>query len=141
MSAVIAFTLNIAAYSAEIIRAAIQSIDKGQLEAAAASGFSKTQGFFLVTLPQAAKHIIPVYKGEFISMVKMTAFASYVAVQDLTKVSDIIRSRTYEAFFPLFATAAIYFTITYLFIFVLNIVELKIDPKRRKRIIKGVVPQ
>ena len=140
--AVIGFSMNFSAYTSEMFRTGIDAVDKGQLEAAAASGFSKPRAFMLITLPQAARHTIPVYKGEFISMVKMTSVVGYIAIQDLTKVSDIIRSRTYEAFFPLIVTALIYFTITYLFILVLNLIELKIDPKRRKRMVKGVtVPQ
>lgn len=139
--AVIGFSMNFAAYSAEMFRTGIDAVDKGQLEAAAASGFSKSQSFILITLPQAARHVIPVYKGEFISMVKNTSIVGYIAIQDLTKVSDIIRSRTYEAFFPLLSTALIYFTITYLLILVLNLIEFKIDPKKRKRIIKGVLLQ
>lgn len=136
--AVIGFSLNFSAYTSEMFRTGIDAVDKGQLEAATASGFSKLQAFTFITLPQAARHIIPVYKGEFISMVKMTSVVGYVAIQDLTKVSDIIRSRTYEAFFPLIATAVIYFAVTYIFIIILNIIEIKIDPKKRKRIVKGV---
>ncbi len=136
--AIIVFSLNFSAYTSEMFRTGVNAVDKGQLEAAAASGFSNLQSFFFITLPQAARHIIPVYKGEFISMVKMTSVVGYIAIQDLTKASDIIRSRTYEAFFPLIATALIYFAITYLFILILNIVEYKIDPKRRQRMVKGV---
>jgi polar amino acid transport system substrate-binding protein len=139
--AVIGFSLNFAAYTSEMFRTGIDAVEKGQLEAAAASGFSKLQVFRLITLPQAAMHVIPVYRGEFISMVKMTAVVGYIAIQDLTKVSDIIRSRTYEAFFPLAATSIIYFIITYLSISALSIIEIKIDPKRRRRMIKGVSPQ
>lgn len=62
----------------------------------------------------------------------------YIAIQDLTKMSDIIRSRTFDAFFPLFATAFIYFVLTYLFIFLMGRVEIRLDPKRRKRVIKGI---
>ena len=58
--------------------------------------------------------MLPVFKGEFISMVKMTSVVGYIAIQDLTKMSDIIRSRTYDAFFPLIATALIYFAMAYL---------------------------
>lgn len=137
--AIIGFSLNFSAYTSEMFRTGIDAVDKGQLEAAAATGFSKFQSFVLITLPQALKHILPVYKGEFISMVKMTSVVGYIAIQDLTKVSDIIRSRTYEAFFPLIATAIIYFLLTYFFILILNILEVKIDPKRRKRRLKGVV--
>ncbi len=136
---VIAFGLNFAAYTSEMFRTGIDALDKGQHEAAKASGFSKAQIFFYITLPQAARHILPVYNGEFISMVKMTSVLGYIAIQDLTKASDIIRSRTFEAFFPLIATAIIYFAITYFFIVLLNMIELKIDPKRRKRAVKGVI--
>ncbi len=137
--AVVGFSINFAAYASEIFRIAIDAIDKGQLEAAYALGFSKRAGFFKVILPQALRHILPIYKGEFISMVKMTSVVGYIAIQDLTKMSDIIRSRTFDAFFPLFMTAFFYFVITYLFIFVLGKIERHIDPKRRKRVIKGIL--
>ncbi|WKY44357.1 ABC transporter permease subunit [Eubacteriaceae bacterium ES2] len=137
--AVIGFSVNFAAYSAEIFRTAIEATDKGQLEAAYALGFTKISSFFRVTLPQALRHILPIFKGEFISMVKMTSVVGYIAIQDLTKMTDIIRSRTFEAFFPLIMTAAIYFVITYLFILLLGMLEVQIDPKRRKRAVKGVI--
>ncbi len=136
--AVVGFSINFAAYSAEIFRTAIDATDKGQLEAAYALGFTKISSFFKVTLPQALRHILPIFKGEFISMVKMTSVVGYIAIQDLTKMTDIIRSRTFDAFFPLFVTAFIYFVITYLFIFVLGKVEVQVDPKRRKRVVKGI---
>ncbi|OXS26743.1 MAG: hypothetical protein BI182_03275 [Acetobacterium sp. MES1] len=137
--AVVGFSINFAAYSAEIFRTAIDATDKGQLEAAYALGFTRVASFFKVTLPQALRHILPIFKGEFISMVKMTSVVGYIAIQDLTKMTDIIRSRTFEAFFPLVVTAAIYFVITYLFILLLGKIEVQIDPKRRKRVVKGVV--
>lgn len=137
--AVVGFSINFAAYSAEIFRTAIDATDKGQLEAAYALGFTKVSSFFKVTLPQALRHILPIFKGEFISMVKMTSVVGYIAIQDLTKMTDIIRSRTFDAFFPLFVTAFIYFVITYLFIIVLGKIEVQVDPKRRKRVIKGIV--
>ena len=113
-------------------------MDKGQIEAASAIGFSKFKVFSKIAFPQAARNALPVYKGEFISLVKSTSIVGYIAIQDLTKASDIIRSRTYEAFFPLIATAVIYFLVTYIFILILNAIEKKIDPKRRKRTLKGV---
>ncbi|WP_373482961.1 ABC transporter permease subunit [Acetobacterium sp.] len=137
--AVVGFSINFAAYSAEIFRTAIDATDKGQLEAAYALGFTRVSSFFKVTLPQALRHILPIFKGEFISMVKMTSVVGYIAIQDLTKMTDIIRSRTFDAFFPLFVTAFIYFVITYLFIIVLGKIEVQVDPKRRKRLVKGVV--
>ena len=71
-------------------------------------------------------------------MVKMTSVVGYIAIQDLTKMSDIIRSRTYEAFFPLIATAVIYIIISWLLTLVISAIEIKTEPKHRKRIVKGV---
>ena len=136
--AIIGFALNTGAYTSEIFRTAINGVDKGQIEAASAIGFNKFQVFMKIILPQAAKSVLPVYKGEFISLVKSTSIVGYIAIQDLTKASDIIRSRTYEAFFPLITTAIIYFVVTYIFIMLLNAIEKKIDPKHRKRTLKGV---
>lgn len=136
--AVIGFSINFAAYTSEMMRNGIESVDIGQFEAASAMGYTKYQAFWKIVFPQAAMRFLPVLKGEFISMVKMTSVVGYIAVQDLTKVSDIIRSHTMDAFFPLIATAAIYFTIANLMTMVLTMAERKIDPKRRKRVIKGV---
>lgn len=112
--AVIAFGLNFAAYVAEIFRSAIRSVDRGQAEAGIASGFSKLQTFYFIVLPQAIRQALPVYKGELISLVKMTSVVGYVAVEDLTKASDMIRSRTFDAFFPLIIVALLYFTLAFL---------------------------
>ena len=136
--AVVGFSINFAAYVSEMMRTGIEAVDKGQHEAAAALGFNRLQVFARITFPQAARHVLPVFKGEFISMVKMTSIVGYIAIQDLTKMSDIIRSRTYEAFFPLIATALIYFVIAYVMTHGLTLVEMKIDPKRRARVLKGV---
>lgn len=95
-------------------------------------GYSRAQTFAKVIFPQAARHFLPVYQGEFISMVKMTSVVGYIAIQDLTKASDIIRSRTYEAFFPLIATAVLYFLLAWVLTRVLGQVEKSIDPKRRR---------
>ena len=132
------FSINFAAYSSEMMRAGIETVDKGQSEAALAMGYTKGQTFFKVVFPQAAGNFIPVLKGEFISMVKMTSVVGYIAVQDLTKVSDIIRSRTMEAFFPLIMTAVIYFAVANVMTAALSFAERKAVPKRNKRSIKGV---
>ena len=139
--AVIGFSINFAAYSSEMMRTGIETVDKGQSEAALAMGYTKSQTFFKIVFPQAARNFIPVLKGEFISMVKMTSVVGYIAVQDLTKVSDIIRSHTMDAFFPLIATAVIYFMVANLMTGILTCAERRIDPKRRKREVKGVEPQ
>jgi polar amino acid transport system substrate-binding protein len=83
-------------------------------------------------MPQAIRQVLPVYKGELISLVKSTSIVGYIAVQDLTKASDIIRSRTFDAFFPLIMTAVLYFAICGLLLVLLNAVEKKTDPKRKR---------
>lgn len=135
---VIGFSVNFAVYVSEMMRTGIDAVDKGQLEAAVALGYTRRQTFCKVTFPQAARHFLPVFKGEFISMVKMTSVVGYIAVQDLTKVSDIIRSRTLEAFFPLIATAILYFVIANVLTLALSLIEVRLDPKRRPRQVKGV---
>ncbi len=131
--AIIAFGLNFAAYVSEIFRTTISSVDKGQTEAGIAGGFTKTQTFLYIIMPQAVQRVIPVYKGELISLVKTTSIVGYIAVQDLTKASDIIRSRTFDAFFPLIMTAILYFLICGVLLFFLNALEKNSDPKLRRR--------
>ena len=129
---VIAFAVNFGAYSSEMMRSGIEAVPAGQLEAGAALGYTKAQCFWKIIFPQAAVHFIPVLKGEFISLVKMTSIVGYIAVQDLTKVTDIIRSRTMEAFFPLIVTAMIYFALANAFTFAISILEWKVDHKKRR---------
>lgn len=131
--AVIAFGMNFAAYSAEIFRTGIEGIDKGQTEAGISLGFTKVTTFINIVLPQTVRRILPVYKGEFISLVKMTSIVGYIAVQDLTKASDIIRSRTFDAFFPLVMVAILYFLISWLLMQSLEYLERKTDPKLKRR--------
>jgi polar amino acid transport system substrate-binding protein len=130
--AVIAFGMNFAAYSAEIFRTGIEGVDKGQTEAGISLGFSKVTTFHNIVLPQTVRRILPVYKGEFISLVKMTSIVGYIAVQDLTKASDIIRSRTFDAFFPLVMVAILYFLISWLLMQSLDYLERKTDPKSKR---------
>ena len=131
--AVVAFGLNFGAYVSEMFRSSIQSIDKGQHEAGIASGFSGIQTFVYIIMPQAIRQVLPVYKGEFISLLKMTSVVGYIAVQDLTKASDIIRSRTFDAFFPLIMAAVLYIIIAGLLTWGLSYVETTVDPKRKRR--------
>jgi polar amino acid transport system substrate-binding protein len=131
--AIIAFGMNFAAYISEVYRTGIESIDKGQTEAGIALGFTRVQTFLHVVLPQTIQRILPVYKGEFISLVKMTSIVGYIAVQDLTKASDIIRSRTFDAFFPLVMVAILYFGISWTLMQSLAYLERATDPKRRRR--------
>lgn len=110
--AIIAFGLNFAAYSSEIFRNGINSISRDQNEAGLSIGFSKYQSFIYIIFPQALKRIIPVLKGEIITLLKTTSIVGFIAVQDLTKASDLIRARTFDPFFPLLLIAVIYFLLS-----------------------------
>lgn len=130
--AVIAFGLNFAAYVSEMFRTGIEGVDRGQTEAGIAIGFTRVQTFIHIVLPQAARRILPVYKGEMISLVKMTSIVGYIAVQDLTKAGDIIRSRTFDAFFPLVMIAVLYFLISWLLTMSLEYLEIRTNPRLKR---------
>ncbi len=136
--AIIGFSINFSVYVSEMFRSGIDAVDMGQWEAADALGLNRIKVFTKVILPQALRYILPVYKGEFISMVKMTSVVGYISVQDLTRVSDIIRSRTFEAFFPLIVTAAIYFLLSWGMTLLLDRIEVKSGTKNRSRKLKGI---
>ena len=131
--AIIGFSLNFGAYGSEIMRSGIESIDAGQREAALALGYSENQAFFRFIFPQATVRFLPVYRQEIVSLLKSTAIVGYIAIEDLTKMSDIIRSRTYEAFFPLIATAIIYFILAWIISLILKFIMNRVDYRRRKR--------
>ena len=137
---VVGFALVFGAAVYAMVKSGVATVDVGQTEAAYALGYTDTKTFFRVVLPQALPHIMPAYKGEITALIKATAIVGYVAVQDLTKMGDIVRSRTYDAFFPLIAVAVIYFILAAILTFVVNRIELRIDPKRRTReqILDGV---
>jgi len=130
--AIISFSLCFAAYTSVIFRSAVQSIDKGQTEASLSMGFGKVRAFLNIILPQTIQRALPVYKGEFIGLVKATSIVGYIAVFDLTKAGDIIRSRTYEAFFPLILVTVFYFLVIWALTATLKYVEAKTQPKRKK---------
>lgn len=108
VAAIIGFGINSGAYVAEIFRSGIMSIDKGQMEAGRSLGLTYGQTMWRIIMPQAIKNVLPALGNEFITLIKETSIAGYIAVQDLTKGADIIRSRTYEPFLPLLAIALIY---------------------------------
>ena len=137
--AVVGFSINFAVYVSEMLRTGIETVDAGQLEAAQALGFGKTRAFWKVTAPQAVRTVLPVYRGEFISMVKATSVVGSITIQDLTRVSDIVQGLTFNAFFSLISTALIYFALANLLGLGLSALEKRLDPKCRKRIVKGVV--
>ena len=129
--AVLAFGINSGAYVAEIFRSGIMSIDSGQLEAGRSLGFSYWQTMWYIIMPQAFKNVLPALCNEFISLLKDTSVAGYIALQDLTKGGDIIRSRTYSAFMPLFAVALIYLTIVMIFTKLIQILERRLRQSER----------
>ena len=109
---VIACGLNSAAYVAEIVRGGIMSVDKGQTEAGRSLGFSGPSTMLWIILPQAAKSALPSLCNEFIALIKETSILSYIALTELTKAGDYIRSRTYSAFTPYIISGALYLLLT-----------------------------
>ncbi len=135
---VIGFSADFAAYASEIFRNGIEAVPAGQARAAKALGFTPSQGFFRVVLPQAMTHILPVYSGQLISMVKATSIAGYISVMELTKVSDIIRSRTFDAFFPLITTALIYFLLSNMLIGLMKLAAGRMQNRSASRALRGI---
>jgi len=138
--AVIGFTMIFGAAVFHLLKMGVGAVDKGQYEAAYALGYSGRRTFFRIILPQALPHVLPAWKGEIVGLIKATAVVGYIAVQDLTKMGDIVRSRTYEAFFPLIAVTVIYFLLEGLIGFLAGRVSISFNPKRRKpsQILKGI---
>lgn len=124
--AVLAFGINSSAYVAEIFRSGIMSIDKGQFEAGRSLGFNYMETMRHIIMPQAFKNVLPALGNEFIVLLKETSVAGYIALQDLTKGGDIIRSRTYEAFMPLIAVALIYLVMVIIFQALVNRMERRL---------------
>lgn len=108
MVATLAFGLNSAAYVSEIVRSGILSVDKGQTEAGRSLGMGYVQTMWFVIAPQVLKNILPTLANEFITLLKETSVAGYVAVSDLTFAGNRIRGVTYSPFMPLIAVALIY---------------------------------
>ena len=138
--AILGFTLTFGAFVYDHMTVSVNSVDRGQTEAAYALGYTKNQTFFRIIFPQAMSIFLPSYCGQAVEVIKATAVVGYVAVNDLTKMGDIIRSNTYEAFFPLIATAVIYFLLTWILALLLGLVKRRFEPKRRSKesILKGV---
>ena len=124
--AVIAFGINSGAYVAEIVRSGIMSIDKGQFEAGRSLGFNYVQTMVHIIMPQAFKNVLPALGNELIVLLKETSVSGYIAMEDLTKGGDIIRSRTYDAMMPLLAVALIYLVIVMLLEFAVGKLERRL---------------
>ncbi|MBQ8014359.1 MAG: amino acid ABC transporter permease [Treponema sp.] len=110
--AIIAFGINSGAYCTEIFRAGILGVDRGQMEAGRSLGLSWSQTLVKIILPQAFKTMLPTYTSEFITLIKETSVASFIAVVDLQKTCDNIRNATYNAWIPLLSCALIYLCLT-----------------------------
>lgn len=122
----IAFGVNSGAYVAEVIRSGIQSVDHGQIEAGRSLGLSQRTTMIKIVFPQALKNVLPAIGNEFIALLKETAIAGYIGVQDMTKGGDIIRSITYDPYTSLLTVAAIYLIIVMGFSFLQSRLERRL---------------
>ena len=114
MVAVISFALFFASAASDIYSSSLGSIPQGQTEAGLALGFTRTQTFMNIILPQALKIGLPLYKGQCVALLKGTAIVGYIAIQDLTRAGDIIRNRSFDAFIPLLVITVLYFLLVWL---------------------------
>lgn len=126
IAAILAFGINSGAYQAEIFRSGINSIPKGQMEAGRSLGFSHAQTMVNIIMPQAIKNVLPTLGNEFIVLMKETSVAGYIALEDLTKAGDIIRSRTYSAMMPFLAVALLYLIMVMFFTYLLKLFERRL---------------
>lgn len=124
--AIVAFGINSGGYVAEIVRAGIQAVDKGQMEAARSLGMSYGMAMRYVVMPQAFRNILPALVNEFITLLKETSVSGFIALDDLTKGADIIRSITFDPYTPLLTAAAIYLVLTNLISYIFNKVERRL---------------
>ena len=129
--AVLAFGINSGAYVAEIFRSGINSVEAGQMEAGRSLGFNYLDTMRYIILPQALKNVLPTLCNEFIALLKETSVAGYIALQDLTKGGDIIRSRTYSAFMPLIAVALIYLVLVMILSRLVGLLERRLRRSER----------
>ena len=127
VSGVIAVSVNTTAYIAEIIRSGIQSVDKGQMEAARAMGMPKRMAMRQIILPQAMKNILPAIGNEFATLIKETSIVSLIGIHDLMYSSDTVRGATFTVFIPLLMTAFLYFVMTTTIAFFMDKLERKLQ--------------
>ena len=123
--AVIAFALNFASGASDVYGTSLDAIPHGQTEAGLALGFTRLRTFLNIVLPQAVKRGLPLYQGQCISLLKGTSIVGYIAIQDLTRAGDLIRSRTFDALIPLLVVTVIYFLLAWLIRLLINIATPK----------------
>ena len=127
VSGIIAVSVNTTAYIAEIIRSGIQSVDKGQMEAARSMGMPKRMAMRQIILPQAMKNILPAIGNEFATLIKETSIVSLIGIHDLMYSSDTVRGATFTVFIPLLMTAFLYFVMTTTIAFFMDKLERKLQ--------------
>lgn len=126
LACIIALSINSGAYVAEIIRAGIESIDKGQMEAARSLGMKKSQAMRYVILPQAIKNILPALGNEFIVIIKESAIVYIIGIEEIMFAASTARMETYNPFPPLIFAALIYFILTFTLSKILGVVERRL---------------
>ncbi|MDO4296753.1 MAG: amino acid ABC transporter permease [bacterium] len=131
VTAVLTFAINSGAYVAEIFRSGILSIDNGQFEAGRSLGFNYAQTIWYIVLPQAFKNVLPPLCNEFIALLKETSVVSFIALQDLTRAGDLVRSRTYNPVLPLITVAFIYWIIVTILTKLVGILERRLRKSER----------
>ena len=129
--AVLAFGINSGAYVAEIVRAGILSVDIGQTEAGRSLGLSAFKTLMLIVLPQAIKNILPALGNEFITLLKETSVAGYIAIRDLARAGANVRAQTAEPYFSLLFVALIYFILVFCMTKLLKILERRLAKSDR----------
>ena len=127
----LAFGINSGAYVAEIVRSGIMSIDQGQTDAVRSLGLNFSQTMRLIIIPHAFKNVLPALVNEFIVLIKETSIIGYIGMMDLTKGAMLIQSRTYNAFWPLMAAAAIYLVIVGILTWGMNKLERRLRTSER----------
>lgn len=137
---IIGFSLIVCYSVYGLLKTGVDAIDKGQFEGALALGYTDNQTLFKFILPQALRIVMPSYRSSIVSLIKSSSIVGYVTVEDLTRASDLIRSRTYDAFFPLIVTAIIYFVLAWLLTVIVNKIQIRFLPneKSKEEILKSL---
>ena len=138
--AVVVFSIVMSISVFTMIKSGAESISGGQMEAALSLGFSERQAFIKFILPQIVRNNFANYQLQLNAIMLETAIVGYIAVQDLTRMADLIRARTYDAFIPIITIALVYFLLSKLLFLITDIINRKIEPKNRKKteILRGV---
>lgn len=126
VAAVVAISLNSAAYVSEIVRAGIEAVDRGQMEAARSLGMNKTQAMILVVIPQAIRNILPAIGNEFVTIIKESSMASVIGVGELMYKGKIVTGATYIGLTPYIAAAGFYFAMTFTLGRFMNYIERRL---------------